>query len=84
MQNKNIGKPKYGIIENGSFGTKIVSGIITGVSYTEDKPIYEISFGNDKWRTTEITESLEDIFKALKLVDLQRVVETHGLKIKYK
>lgn len=28
---KNIGMPKYGIIENGIFGTRIVSGIVTGI-----------------------------------------------------
>lgn len=83
MENKNIGKPKYGIIENGIFGTRIISGIVTGVSYTEGNPIYEISFGKDKWRTSEITESIDDIFKVLKLAKLERVEETHGLKIKY-
>lgn len=83
MENNNIGKPKYGIIENGVFGTRIVSGIVTGVSYTEEKPIYEISFGKDKWKTSEITESIDDIFKDLKLGKLERIVETHGLKIKY-
>jgi len=83
MKNENIGKPKYGIIENGAFGTRIISGIVTGVSYTEEKPIYEISLGKDKWRTSDITESLEDVFKALKIADLKRVRETHGLKIKY-
>jgi len=83
MENENIGKAKYGILENGSFGTRIISGIVTGVSYTEDKPVYELSFGRDKWRTSEITESLDDIFEALKLSSLERVSETHGLKIKY-
>jgi len=83
MENNNIGKPKYGIIENGFFGTKIVSGIVTGVAYTEDNPIYEISFGKDKWKTSEITDNIEDIFKTLQLTALARVVETHGLKIKF-
>lgn len=46
---ENIGTPKYGIIENGIFGTRIISGIVTGVRFTEDKPVYEISFGKDKW-----------------------------------
>lgn len=80
---KNIGKPKYGIIENKTFGTRIISGIVTGVRFTEDKPVYEISFGNDKWWTTEITDSTDEVFKALKLASLERVKETHGLKIKY-
>jgi hypothetical protein len=80
---ENIGKAKYGIIENRVFGTRIISGIVTGVRYTEDKPVYEISFGKDKWWTSEITDNVDDIFKALKLASLDRVKETHGLKINY-
>ena len=80
---ENIGKPKYGIIENGIFGTRIISGIVTGVRYTEDKPVYEISFGDSKWWTSEITNNTDDILKALKLASLKRVKETHGLKIRY-
>lgn len=83
MKNENIGQPKYGIIENGAFGTRIISGIVTGVSYTEESPIYEISFGKNKYRTSEITDDIEDVFKALKIADLKRVKETHGLQIKY-
>lgn len=83
MENPNIGKPKYGIIENGAFGVRIVSGIVTGVRYTEEKPIYELSFGKDRWQTTEITDNLQDVLDALKLVSLDRVNTTHGLKIKY-
>lgn len=80
---KNIGMPKYGIIENGIFGTRIVSGIVTGIRYAEDKPVYELSFGKDKWWTSEITDNIEDILKVLNLVSLDRVKETYGLKIKY-
>lgn len=80
---ENIGKPKYGIIDNGIFGSRIISGIVTGVRYTEDKPYYEVSFGRDKWWTSEIADNTEDIFKALKLTSLEKVRETHGLKIKY-
>jgi hypothetical protein len=80
---ENIGKAKYGIIENRVFGTRIISGIVTGVRYTEDKPVYEISFGKDKWWTSEITDNVDDIFKALKLASLDRVKETHRLKINY-
>ena len=80
---KNIGMPKYGIIENGIFGTRIVSGIVTGIRYTEDKPVYELSFGKDKWWTSEITDNIEDILKVLNLVSLDRVKETYGLKLKY-
>lgn len=80
---ENIGKPKYGIIENGIFGTRIVAGVVTGVRFTEDKPVYELSFGKDKWWTTEIADDIEGVFNALKLTSLDRVKETHGLKINY-
>lgn len=80
---KNIGKPKYGVIQNGVFGTRIVTGIVTGIRFTEDKPVYELSFGKDKWWTSDVTDSKEDLFKLLKLTSLNRVVETNTLKIKY-
>ena len=80
---ENIGKPRYGIIDPGLFGVRIVSGIVTGIRYTEDKPVYEISFGKNKWQTSEITDNQDDLFKLLKLATLERVEETHGLTIKY-
>jgi len=81
---ENIGKPKYGILDNGIFGVRIISGIVTGIRYTEDEPVYELSFGKNKWWTTEITDNVDDIFKALKLAPLERVAQTHQLSIKYK
>lgn len=83
MENKNIGEPKYGVIENGIFGVRIISGIVTGISYTEDKPIYELSFGKNKWQTSEIADNIEEVFRILKLTTLERIRETHGLKTKY-
>ena len=80
---ENIGQAKYGIIENGIFGTRIIAGIVTGVRFTEDKPMYELSFGKNKWWTSEVTDNTDDIFEALKLAPLDRVQETNGLKIKY-
>ena len=80
---QNIGKPKYGIVDSGLFGVKIISGIVTGIRFTEDKPMYEISFGKNNWWTSEIANSFEEIFKFLKLTSLDRIKETHGLKIKY-
>jgi len=80
---KNMGQARYGIIDSGLFGMKIVAGVVTGIQFTEDKPLYKISFGKDSWWTSEITESVDDIVKAMKLAPLDRVKETHGLKIKY-
>lgn len=80
---ENIGKPRYGLIDSGLFGVRIVAGIVTGIKYTEDLPIYEISFGKDKFSTTQIADNTDDIVKMLNLASLERVVETHGLKIKF-
>ena len=84
MKNENIGKPKYGLVGNGIFSGRIVAGLVTGVQYTDDKPIYTIQFGNDSWQTSEITDSIEDLLKHLKIESLERVMLTHNLKIKYK
>jgi len=84
VTNEHIGKPRYGIIDNGLFGTKIVSGIVTGVRYTEDKPMYELSFGKDKWWAADITDDTDHLIKMMNLTTLDRVNETHNLKIKYK
>ncbi len=83
MENKNIGQPRYGLIENGIFGTRIVAGIVTGVEYTEDKPIYTLVFGKDLWKTTLIADNVTDLFKLLNLAPLERIKETFTLKIKY-
>jgi hypothetical protein len=82
---ENIGQPRYGIINSGLFGSRIISGIITGIRYTEDKPIYEISFGKDKWETSKIFDNIDDLTKTLELdiAPLSRVKATHGLKIKF-
>ena len=82
---KNIGKPRYGVIDNGLFGLRIISGIVTGIRYTEDEPVYEISFGHDKWWTSSIYEKIEELtdYETLQLAPLERIIETHGLKIKY-
>lgn len=78
-----IGKPFYGIVNSGIFGAQIISGIITGIRFTEDKPIYEISFGKSNWQTSVITDNQEELFKLLNLAPLRRIKETHGLKIKF-
>lgn len=83
MNNENIGKPKYGIVDNGIFGATIVCGMVTGVSYTEEDRIYELSFGKNKWNTSVIADSIQDIFPCLKIKSLEQVENTHGLKIKY-
>lgn len=78
-----MGKPMYGLINSGIFGVQIISGIVTGVRFTEDKPLYELSFGKSSWWTSEITDDQKNIPTMLKLAPLSRVSETHGLKIKY-
>jgi len=79
-----INKPVYGLLDNSIFGFRVISGIVTGVSYSENsKPKYEISFGKNKAWVQDIAESSEDLIKLFKLVDLKRIKETHNLKLKY-
>lgn len=80
---EHLNTAKYGILDSGLFGARIISGIVTGIRYTEDKPMYEISFGKSSWWTSEIAETPEELFKALNLASLDRIRETHGLKIKF-
>lgn len=78
-----ISKPVYGVINSGIFGAQIITGVVTGIQYTEEKPIYQISFGKSSWWTSVITEDKEQLFELLNITSLERVKETHGLKIKY-
>ena len=79
----NIKKARYGIIGNKMFGMRIVTGIVTGIRYTEDKPKYEISFGKDKYWCDAIASTKEELIELMELASLERVNETYGLKIKY-
>ena len=78
-----INKPIYGIINSGIFGAQIIAGIVTGVQYTEDKPLYQISFGKNSWWTNTVTENKDELLSLLNIAPLERIIETHGLKIKY-
>lgn len=80
-----INKAVYGLSDNSIFGLRIVSGIVTGVSYSEDTlPKYEISFGKNRVWVENVAESIEELVKLFKLADLKRVKETNNLKLKYK
>lgn len=79
-----INKAVYGLADRSTFGVRIISGIVTGVSYSEDfPPKYEITFGKNKTWVDKITESKEELITLLEITDLKRVKETHNLKLKY-
>lgn len=80
---KLFGGARYGIIDSGIFGFRVISGIVTGIQFTEEDPIYELSFGKNRWNTTKIFDNKEDLISALNIASLERVRETHRLKIKY-
>jgi hypothetical protein len=83
MESK-IGKAVYGLSDRSIFGFKVVSGIITGVSYSEESsPKYEITFSANKVWVNSIAESKEELIDLFNLADLRRVKETHSLKLKY-
>ena len=79
-----INKAVYGLADRSTFGVRIISGIVTGVSYSEDfPPKYEITFGKNKTWVDKIVESKEELITLLEIADLKRVKETHNLKLKY-
>ena len=83
MESK-INKAVYGLADNSLFGFRVISGIVTGVSYSEDKePRYEITFGKNSVWVSKIAESKEGLINLFDLADLSRVKETHGMKLKY-
>ena len=83
MESK-INKVVYGITDSSTFGLRIISGIVTGVSYSEDSPPkYEITFGKNKTWVVSIAESKEELLNLLNLTPLSRVKETHNLKLIY-
>ena len=79
-----INRAVYGLTDRSAFGVRIISGIVTGVSYSEDfPPKYEITFGKNKTWVDKIAESKEELITLLEIADLKRVKETHNLKLKY-
>lgn len=83
MESK-INKAVYGLLDNSIYGFRVVSGIVTGVSYSEDSlPKYEITYGKNKVWAQNIAESKEELIKLFNLTDLERVKTTHNLILKY-
>ena len=79
-----INKVVYSLADRSAFGVRIISGIVKGVSYSEDfPPKYEITFGKNKTWVDKIAESKEELITLLEIADLKRVKETHNLKLKY-
>jgi hypothetical protein len=83
MEWNKFGEPIYALIETSTFGLRIVAGIITGIRFTEDKPVYTIQFGKDSWQSSQIAGNKEELLKLIKIPELKRIKETHGLIIKY-
>jgi hypothetical protein len=80
-----IGKAYYGVIDNGAFGVKIVTGIVTGFTFEEKtKPNYQLTLGANKYWSQDITTIKEEILDFLKIADLQKIKESHIMQLKYK
>lgn len=78
-----IGKPYYGLTENGIFGARIVAGIVTGVRLTEDKPLYEISYEKNSWWVKEVTNDRNKLLDMLKVQELNTIAKGAKIKLKH-
>ena len=80
-----IGKAHYGVIDNGAFGVKIVTGIVTGFTFEEtSKPNYQLTLGANKYWSKDITIEKDQILDFLKIADLQKVKESYIMQLRYK
>jgi hypothetical protein len=80
---KNYGKPRYGLLGNEKFEFRIVSGIVTGIEFTEGEPIFKLSFDKNTYSTSRIFETSQQLIDSLKLPTLNQIDITHNLSIKY-
>jgi hypothetical protein len=60
---ENMDKAVYGLVDSGIFGARVVAGVVTGIRYTEERPLYEVSFGKNSWWTPDITDKVEEIWR---------------------
>ena len=79
-----IGQAYYGITDNGIFGANIMAGIITGIRLTNDKPIYEITYGKSSVWTSKITKNRNELLDFLKIEELSKIKQTAKVEVKYK
>lgn len=83
MESK-INKVVYGITENSPFGLRIIAGVVTGVSYTEEhSPRHEITFGKNRVWVNKIAESKAELIELLGLAELTKVASVHAMTLKY-
>lgn len=80
----NIGKAVYGVVDRGVYGLKVYAGIVIGVEFTEDLPIFTILSGNNKVKTTLICYNKEEVLEQLNLTPLERIQSINSFKLKYK
>lgn len=78
-----IKKTVYAIVDSGVFGMRIVSGIVTGIQFTEGKPRYSVVFGANQWWTTKIAEDKEELLELLELPKLDEVRKKNDAQIKF-
>ncbi len=70
-----IGKPVHAIDNKGTFGMRIISGVIIGIEFTHNKPKYCIGFGDNSVWVNNVAETKEELLEQLNLPNLDDVKE---------
>lgn len=70
MEHLEFGTRVYGLVDRGTFGIRIVIGVIIGVEFTKDEPRYCLDhMGNKVW-TSKVTEDREALLDMMELPKL--------------
>lgn len=82
-KDENIGEVRYGIIDRGIFGLRFIVGLVTGVQYTKNDPIYKIEFEDNSYWTDKIADSEVKLIELMAIPTIEFISERHNIKVKF-
>lgn len=84
MEIELMNKPIYGVVDRGIFGVRVVTGIITGVQFTDNLPLYKIEYKDGSVWTDKVTDNVEKLLELMSVIPLKNIPNLLVLKTKFK
>lgn len=84
MEVKLMSMPVYGVVDRGIFGVRVVTGIITGVQFTENLPLYKIEYKDGSVWTDKVTTDVNELLQLMQVTPLDSITKLLPLKTNYK